>query len=225
MHQPTHLVITSAEDEVGIGVLVENTLDDLALVDGQRTNLEVLLTNEDLDGPTRSKIALEQVEGLLALKLSVVVSAATSCQVDSPKVRVRVTVVPSNGRLLDLDRTTRCALSVVAEDLLDFTHPAHVKSFGHVGPFALSGSADETAVLGGHANVGDHTPVLFQEVSVTTRDKEDDVVGVCGEGGDGRARTVGRDGMRWDLDDRGKGSLQSQRSPLHKDNSHRSRRA
>ena len=42
-----YLVITGAEDELRVGVEVEDTLDDFALVDGNGTNFEVLLANEN----------------------------------------------------------------------------------------------------------------------------------------------------------------------------------
>ena len=42
-----YLVITSTEHEFGVGVVVQDPLDDLALVHGERAHLEVLLPNED----------------------------------------------------------------------------------------------------------------------------------------------------------------------------------
>lgn len=46
-HVLVRLVVTRAEDEVGIRVLVKERLDDLAFVDRKRSNLEVLLTDEN----------------------------------------------------------------------------------------------------------------------------------------------------------------------------------
>jgi hypothetical protein len=42
----TNLVIACAEDKLSVRVLVQNTLDDLPLVDRYRADLEVLLSNE-----------------------------------------------------------------------------------------------------------------------------------------------------------------------------------
>ena len=42
----TDLVVTSTEDEVGVGVLVQELLDNLALVDRERADLEILLSDE-----------------------------------------------------------------------------------------------------------------------------------------------------------------------------------
>ena len=39
--------VARAEDELGVGMGVEDALEDLALVDGGRANLEVLLSNKD----------------------------------------------------------------------------------------------------------------------------------------------------------------------------------
>jgi hypothetical protein len=43
----THLVISRTEDKVGIGVVVENTLDNLSLVDSDRPDFKILLSNQD----------------------------------------------------------------------------------------------------------------------------------------------------------------------------------
>jgi hypothetical protein len=61
------LVVSGTEDKVGIWVLVQQRLDDLALVDGQRSDLEVLLSDEDLDRTTGSDV-FQQVVALLALE-------------------------------------------------------------------------------------------------------------------------------------------------------------
>jgi len=53
-----HLIVTSTEDEVGVGVLVKDLLDDFSLVDGERSNLEVLLSDEYFDRTPRSESAL-----------------------------------------------------------------------------------------------------------------------------------------------------------------------
>ena len=45
--ESTHLVVTSAEHELGIRIVVEDALDDLALVDRYWADLEVLLADED----------------------------------------------------------------------------------------------------------------------------------------------------------------------------------
>ena len=46
-HVLVGLVVARAEHELGLGVEVENALDDLALVDRERTDFEVLLADED----------------------------------------------------------------------------------------------------------------------------------------------------------------------------------
>jgi hypothetical protein len=61
------LVVAGTEDKVGVWVLVQQRLDDLALIDGQRSDLEVLLSDEDLDRTTGSDV-LQQVVALLALE-------------------------------------------------------------------------------------------------------------------------------------------------------------
>jgi hypothetical protein len=43
----THLVISRAEDEFSVGIIVQNTLDDLSLVDGDRPDLKILLSDQD----------------------------------------------------------------------------------------------------------------------------------------------------------------------------------
>lgn len=47
LDRSTDLVVTGAEDKVGVRVLVQELLDDLALVDRERSNLEVLLSDKD----------------------------------------------------------------------------------------------------------------------------------------------------------------------------------
>lgn len=47
LKQMTYLVITGAEDEIGIRVFVHETLDDLSLVDSQRPDFEILLTDQN----------------------------------------------------------------------------------------------------------------------------------------------------------------------------------
>ncbi len=42
-----YLVVTSAEDELGVWVEVENTLDNFTLVDSDRANFKVLLADEN----------------------------------------------------------------------------------------------------------------------------------------------------------------------------------
>ena len=46
--EETNFVVTRTKDELGIRIQVENTLDDLAFVDRDRADLEVLLTDENL---------------------------------------------------------------------------------------------------------------------------------------------------------------------------------
>ena len=43
----THLVISRAEDEFGVRVIVQNTLDDLSFVDSNRPDLKILLSDQD----------------------------------------------------------------------------------------------------------------------------------------------------------------------------------
>ena len=45
--EETNLVVTRTKDELGIRIQVENTLNDLAFVDRDRADLEVLLTDEN----------------------------------------------------------------------------------------------------------------------------------------------------------------------------------
>ena len=65
----TDLVVTGAEDKVGVRVLVEDPLHDLTLVDGDRTNFEVLLADADLDRTLVDEVVLKQVLALNALEL------------------------------------------------------------------------------------------------------------------------------------------------------------
>ena len=46
-HVLVRLVVAGAEDELGVGVEVEDALHDLALVDGERAHFEVLLADEN----------------------------------------------------------------------------------------------------------------------------------------------------------------------------------
>jgi hypothetical protein len=92
----THLVVAGAEDELGLGVLVNDALDNLALVDGERPDLKVLLADEDLYRPTGGESALKQVVALLALERA--------------EVGIRLAVVPSDRGLLELDVAARRAL-------------------------------------------------------------------------------------------------------------------
>jgi hypothetical protein len=45
----TNLVVTRTKDELGIGIHVNNALDDLAFVDRDRADLKVLLTDQDYE--------------------------------------------------------------------------------------------------------------------------------------------------------------------------------
>ena len=47
-----YLVIASAEDEFGVGVVVQNALDNLALVDSDRTHFKILLAHKHYDHPS-----------------------------------------------------------------------------------------------------------------------------------------------------------------------------
>jgi len=49
MARETNLVIACAEDELDVWVQVENTLDDLALVDRHRADFEVLFAHKHYD--------------------------------------------------------------------------------------------------------------------------------------------------------------------------------
>ena len=46
-HVLVRLVVAGAEDELGVRVEVQDPLHNLALVHGERADLEVLLANED----------------------------------------------------------------------------------------------------------------------------------------------------------------------------------
>ena len=87
-----YLVITSAEDELGVGVEVEDALHDLALVHRERAHLEVLLAHEHLDRPLAREVVLEQVLALVALEEAARTSAHAAILHNhrgSPPLRVR----------------------------------------------------------------------------------------------------------------------------------------
>ena len=67
-HVFVRLVVACAEDEFGVGVEVENAFDDFALVDGDGTDFEVLLADEDLDGSFTREVVLEEVLALVTLE-------------------------------------------------------------------------------------------------------------------------------------------------------------
>ena len=86
-HVLVGLVVAGAEDELGVGVGVQDALDDLALVDGERAHFEVLLADEDcmwtsaytpmeadktgmrtLDWPLACEVVLEQILTLVTLE-------------------------------------------------------------------------------------------------------------------------------------------------------------
>ncbi len=56
----TNLVIACAEDELGVRVQVQNTLDNLALVDRNRADLEVLFAHENYETAQQTQM-LHQV--------------------------------------------------------------------------------------------------------------------------------------------------------------------
>lgn len=43
----SYLIVTRAENELGIGVAIQDSLDDFALVDSNGANLEILLADEN----------------------------------------------------------------------------------------------------------------------------------------------------------------------------------
>ena len=110
-HVLVGLVVARAEDELGVGVGVQDALDDLALVDGERADLEVLLADENctaresqrgfsdvllqqltFDGTLAREVVLEQVLALVALKKAARTSAhaaALHSRQGSPPLRVR----------------------------------------------------------------------------------------------------------------------------------------
>ena len=67
-HVLVGLVVARAEDELGVGVEVEDALHDLTLVHRERAHLEVLLAHEHLDRPLAREVVLEQVLALVALE-------------------------------------------------------------------------------------------------------------------------------------------------------------
>ena len=69
-------------------------------------------------------------------------------------------------------------LSVVPEDLLNLTHPAHIEALSEVGPHRASTFADETTMLSREADVLEVAEVFLEELAVTTRDDIDDVLGI-----------------------------------------------
>ena len=68
----TYLVITRTEDKLRVRVQVQDPLDDLALVDRNRANLQVLLADEDLNRALVREVVLEEVLALAALEQTVI---------------------------------------------------------------------------------------------------------------------------------------------------------
>lgn len=64
----TYLVITCTEDKLRVRVQVQDPLDDLALVDRNRANLQILLADEDLNRALVREVVLEEVLALAALE-------------------------------------------------------------------------------------------------------------------------------------------------------------
>lgn len=64
------LVISCTENKLGFRVLAQQSLDNLALVDNRRTNLEILLADQDLDRELGEDCILEMVLTFLSLELA-----------------------------------------------------------------------------------------------------------------------------------------------------------
>jgi len=62
------LVITRAEHKLSVRVLVQDTLDNLALVDGTWADFKVLLANENVNWSLIGNIVLQKVLTLMALE-------------------------------------------------------------------------------------------------------------------------------------------------------------
>lgn len=125
---------------------------------------------------------------------------------------VGLSVVPGDGGFFDLDVGARGAFGVVGEDLGDFGEPGHVEAGGEVGPSGGAGGAEEAAVFGAHAEVGERAPVVFEEGGVATGDDVDDVARVGGECFEGADGVGGGDGGGGGFDDRGERALQARKT-------------
>lgn len=64
----TDLVISRAEDELGIWVEVYDPLDDFTLVHSDRADFKVLLAHQDFDRSFPRQVVLEEVLALMALE-------------------------------------------------------------------------------------------------------------------------------------------------------------